>query len=123
MATLSIATRRARTIHPCEAHALRLGREARGLTVEELAAALGVDPRTLARWEAGSGRGPTALHFGPLVDALGVTGAAFLAALDGGPALAQLTSQALVARWAERHPSVAIPQPRRHLALADGGPE
>lgn len=98
MTTLSIATRRARTIHPSEARVIRLAREARGLTVGDLAAALDVDPRTLKRWEAGVGRGPTVLRFGSLVDALGVTGAAFLSALDGGPALALLTSQARAAR-------------------------
>lgn len=92
------AVRRAAVGRRREAVGIRLAREARGLTVGDLATALGVDRRTLGRWEEGSGRGPSMLHFGRLVDALGVTGATFLSALDGGPALAHLTSQALAAR-------------------------
>jgi transcriptional regulator with XRE-family HTH domain len=118
---LTPATKAARSIHPGEARAIRLAREARGLSIYDLAAALGVDRRTLRRWEAGRGRGPTVLRFGPLVDALGVTGEAFLAALDGGPALAQLTGQALVARIvAGEHPGIPASVagiPRRHLTL------
>ena len=81
-----------------QANAIRLARQARGLTVPDLAAALGVDRRTVSRWESGAGQSPRSLHLGPLVDALGVTADTFMAALNGGPALAQLTAQALATR-------------------------
>lgn len=54
------------------AAAIRMARERRGMTVAELADALGVAHSTIYGWESGD-KAPSLLALGPLCDALGVT--------------------------------------------------
>lgn len=54
------------------AFAIRMTRERRGLTVQELASLLHVAPSTVYGWESGD-KSPSLLALGPLCDALGVT--------------------------------------------------
>ena len=52
--------------------AIRMARERRGMTVAELADALGVAHSTVYAWESGD-KAPSLLALGPLCDALGVS--------------------------------------------------
>ena len=58
------------------AYAIRAARQSRGLTVEQLADALGVVPATVYAWEQHR-KVPSILMLGPLCDALGVNAELF----------------------------------------------